>query len=373
MITTMRDLDDYIRGATLYGTGGGGSEVMGKNLLLGSFKEGSTIEWSSLEDLSDDDYVCTAFYMGSIAPLSDAEKAQMLALGLTEKKVERVLIAAVRELEKELQIKISGIIPVELGGLNSAAPVDAAMQMGIAVIDADLAGRAVPEVAQTLPRINAVPICPIACCDAWGNICIIKQTHSYDVAEMLGKMLSIPAFEPIGLACFAMTVAEAKNNVHLGSLSRSQDIGKAVREAREVGADPGLAFAKASGGKLVFRGKVTGHEWSSEGGYMIGTNTIEGGDEFSGKTLRIWFKNENHMSWLDGETYIMSPDLLQVVDAASGDPITNADISEGMLVSVVGIANELYQNEAGIHLLGPAHFGFSDIPYRPIQEIEDMA
>jgi len=74
-----------------------------------------------------------------------------------------VLITAVQELEKELGIHIDAVIPVELGGLNSAAPLDAAVQMGKKVIDADLAGRAVPEVAQTLPRLLGYPICPIAC------------------------------------------------------------------------------------------------------------------------------------------------------------------------------------------------------------------
>ena len=78
--------------------------------------------------------------------IRDRRKAD---LGLVEKTEPRVLVRAVRELEKELGIEIAAIVPVELGGLNCPAPVDAAAQMGKKLVDGDLAGRAVPEVAQT--------------------------------------------------------------------------------------------------------------------------------------------------------------------------------------------------------------------------------
>ena len=47
-IKTMTDLDDFVRGSTLYGTGGGGPQVMGKRLLQGSFAEGRDISWVDL-------------------------------------------------------------------------------------------------------------------------------------------------------------------------------------------------------------------------------------------------------------------------------------------------------------------------------------
>lgn len=178
MITSMTDLDDFVRGSTLYGTGGGGPQVLGKQLLLGSFEEGKDLSFTDIDELPDDAWVCTAFYMGSIAPLSDEEKQRMADLGLVEKTEPRVLVKAVTELERELGIEITAIVPVELGGLNCPAPVDAAAQLGKKLVDGDLAGRAVPEVAQTTPRLLGYPITPIFCCDAWGNVTMIRQTHS---------------------------------------------------------------------------------------------------------------------------------------------------------------------------------------------------
>ncbi|HZL82564.1 MAG TPA: DUF917 domain-containing protein [Candidatus Deferrimicrobium sp.] len=369
-IKTKQDLDDFVRGATLYGTGGGGSQAMGKNLLLQSFNEGKEISWINIADIDETAWVCTALYMGSIAPLTDEDKKRMQELGLVKKVEQRVLVTAVKELEQNLAIEISAIIPVELGGLNSSAPLDAAAQMGKKVVDGDLAGRAVPEIAQTLPRIVGYPICPIACCDAWGDVSIIKKTHGYDSAEALGKMLSIPAYEPIGLACFAMRAKDAKLALVDGSLTKCLNTGIAVREARDGGQDPVYAFASTADGKVIFRGKVTAHNWKSKDGYMYGNNDIEGGKgEFEGKQFRIWFKNENHITWLDGNPYVTSPDLIQAVDMHTGEPLTNTDIAVGLDVAVVAIPNPKYRTKEGIDLLGPSHFGFNDIQYRPMEEI----
>ncbi len=64
MIKTRTDLEDFVRGSTLYGTGGGGPQEVGKRLLNGSFEEGKAITWVDIETLDDDDWICTTFYMG---------------------------------------------------------------------------------------------------------------------------------------------------------------------------------------------------------------------------------------------------------------------------------------------------------------------
>ena len=33
--------------------------------------------------------------------------------------------------------------------------------------------------------------------------------------------------------------------------------------------------------------------------------------EFAGHVLKVWFRNENHVSWLDGEPWVASPDLME--------------------------------------------------------------
>ena len=89
---------------------------------------------------------------------------------------------------------------------------------------------------------------------------------------------------------------------------------------------------------------------------------------FDGHRLKIWFKNENHLSWLDGNEYVASPDLIEVCDATTGEPLVNTYLEEGSEIAVVGARRrDVWDSEAGLATLGPAHFGWNDFTFRPIE------
>ena len=122
------------------------------------------------------------------------------------------------------------------------------------------------------------------------------------------------------------------------------------------------------GGWLLFKGVVSGKNWESRDGYMYGTTLIKGMEEFRGEEAKIWFKNENHILWIDGEPKVTSPDLIEVVDLETAEPITNTDLKAGDRVAVIGVkCVEIFRTEKGLEVLGPKHFGF-DIEYIPIEE-----
>jgi len=91
--------------------------------------------------------------------------------------------------------------------------------------------------------------------------------------------------------------------------------------------------------------------------------------EFKGSEIKIWFKNENHFSWLDGKPFVTSPDMLIVVDRESGKPFMNAAIEEEHRVGVIGLrAIEQFRSPKGLDILGPGHFGF-ETDYTPIETL----
>ncbi|GAH64697.1 unnamed protein product, partial [marine sediment metagenome] len=119
---------------------------------------------------------------------------------------------------------------------------------------------------------------------------------------------------------------------------------------------------------LLFTGEIERKEWEDRDGYMWGTTYIKGTGNRAGHTFRYWFKNENHIGWLDEEPIITSPDMPIVVDIETGEGKINTFIEAGERVAVIGAKGpEVFRSEHGLSGAGPRYYGF-DIDYIPIEE-----
>lgn len=345
---------------------------MGREYLLPHVQEGKAITLTPAQAIPDEAWTCSVFGMGSIAPQKPLTSKERAALGYGDWGVAKPMVEAVRELEAYTGYLIEAIVPFELGAGNTTAPIDAAIRLGIKVIDGDYAGRAIPELAQTTPAIYGHPFEPGAVCDPWGNVLIMKKAASLRLAERIGKMISIatklPDIKaPCAHAGFLLKGKDMKKLVVSGGVSRSLAIGQRIRQALQVGADPAQAAAEAMGGWVIFQGRVSRKEWESRDGYMFGTTTVQGTGTSQGHVLKIWFKNENHITWLDDHPFVTSPDLIGVMDAEKGDPYTNTALEEGMPVAILGApADEKYRSGDGLALLEPRYFGF-DLDFIPME------
>jgi len=368
-ITTMQEVEDLVRGVTFFGTGGGGDPVKGSKFLKETLKDVGKIEIIDVDELDDDATVCTCFYMGSIAPHTPEVQKKMKKMGYIDIEVERVLPEAVKRLEKYIGKEIDAIVAVELGGINTPAPIDAAARLGKKIINGDYAGRAIPEIVQTTPSLAGKNVCPMTSVDEWGNVVYIEKVKNHLCAEAMGKAISTVAFGLVGQTSFVMTGKEMKEIIIEGTITESLAVGKVLREAAESGKDPAKKVANLLNGWVLFKGKVVEKVWEDKEGYFWGTNTINGTDDFSGHEFKIWFKNENHITWLDGEVYVTSPDIIEVIDSKTGEPITNPAIKEGNEVAVIGVKKRAaFDNKVGIDRVGPIHYGF-DIKHKPIEEV----
>jgi len=374
-LQTREDVHDLIAGLTLLGTGGGGRPEQGLDALLPHVEAGRPVAWVPAESLPDDGWACSVFGMGSIAPSEPLPAAERRRLGYPEDwVVSRPMVRAVEELAAYTGRRIDAIVPFELGAGNTATPMDAAARLGIALVDGDCAGRAIPELSQTTAAIAGIRFAPGAIADPWGNVLLVKETASDLVTERIGKLVSLATKlpdmrAPCAHAGFMMRGSDLKAITVQGGISRALAVGRALRVARTRGADPAASAAEALAGWVLFRGRIATKEWASRDGYMIGTTTVvgEGGD--AGHTLRIWFKNENHVTWRDGRPWVHSPDLVMVLDADSGTPYTNTLLAEGMRVAVLGARGDAkLRTPAALALLGPRHYDY-DLDWVPIEQL----
>jgi DUF917 family protein len=183
-------------------------------------------------------------------------------------------------------------------------------------------------------------------------------------------MLAVAAYGMTTMAATPLPGREMKDILVRDTLTMCLDLGRTMRQALERGQDPIDAGVEAVGGWRLFEGTVSGKDWEDRGGYMYGTTHILGTGDYSGQKLDVWFKNENHVTWLNGEPWICSPDIVTLAYKDSGDGTTNTLIKAGDEVVAVGIKGlEAFRTEFGLNeAAGPRYYGF-DIDYVPIEEI----
>jgi DUF917 family protein len=369
VIKNQLQAEDLVRGATFFGTGGGGEPSQGIKALMSELEQGREISLMDVEELNDDDLVACPFLMGSIAPITEKRVKEMELFGLSEKiyDYKTMMARAIEELANYTGKRIKGVIPIELGGANTASAIAAASSLNLPVVDGDFSGRAIPEIPQTTPYLTNKTLHPISSVDEYGNVCIIKNAINVLMAERIGKYLSAASFGVAAQCGFLMSAKEAKETVISKTVSECLEIGKFIRESKENGQSVLDLLVKKVNGWLLFKGIVSNKETEDKDGYYWGTHTLDGVNEFSGQNFKIWFKNENHISWKNGKPFVTSPDLIIVVDMNTGEPITNTDLKIGDYVGVIGIkAREIFRTEKGLSILGPKHFGF-DWDYKPIE------
>ena len=368
-IRSDQEIQDFVRGCTFMGTGGGGDPRDGIAWLKATRDEGKEIAWVNHTEIQDDVWTVCPFLMGSIAPLTEETKKKMQRFGLTKDAYKSIQAESVRLLEEYMDVKVGAIVAIELGGSNTAGAVAAASRLGIPAVDGDYTGRAIPEIPQTTPYLNDLPLWPISSVDKYGNLAVIKESTGYEMAERIGKFIAAASFSLVAQAGFLFKGSDMKRVVIPGTLTKCLKIGRSIRELREAGRDPVREIIKELDGWLLFEGEVSKKECEDKEGYYWGTHTITGRDDFKQAEFKIWFKNENHVSWLNGKPYVASPDMLIVVNRETGEPLANFDIAEGQHVAVIGLrAVGQFRSRKGIDILGPRHFGY-EIDYTPIETL----
>lgn len=366
-LKTRQDIEDFLTGCAFYGTGGGGDTKVGRMCLNKCLEQGMDITLMDPANVDDEAIFCSAFFMGSIAPATDEVLADMKKNGYNELKyeLEDILIGAVRNLEAYIGKKIDGLIVAEPGGSNTACCMAAAYKMGLPVLNGDPNGRAIPETVQGSHAIKGYNGLPAVYFDGWGNCSITTDAFAYHAMERIGKYMSQASYGVMGEAAYVMTGKEAKEILIPYSLSKVLEVGRAINQSIARGEDPLSAAAKASGGKVVGKGALHSISTENHEGYYWGSYYIKGMDAYEGNEYKIWFKNENHILWVNGIPHTTSPDLITIVNYETGTPVLNSYLKEGDPVGIIiNPSHELYMCDRAIEVFGPRAFGF-DFDYVP--------
>lgn len=377
-ILSETDLEYIVIGAYILGCGGGGDPHGSHVVLREQLRRGEIVRIVTIEDVhkycEGEGTILNVGYCGS--PSISGEKLHGPELA-----------ESVELMSRWLNKKPDAVFPFEIGGDNGLQGMIAGSSgsLNIPVVDADLMGRLMALIFQTLPSVFSPTLNAFkttTCSDGNGNHMILSSTKNDFFTETIQR----DAFNYHGVQ-FAfcdppMTakqmVQQTVPNVH----SLSWRIGRAVKIARAASQIDSLpeTLINSVGGpttaRCMFKAKIVKIDKKIDRGYSYGECYFESttGD---GLYYKILFKNENVVCYeadnidMENSRVICSvPDLFTAIDADTGEAIGTQDYRYGIQCFLLAISpsTQWTESERGMEFGGPKSFGelFADIEYKPI-------
>ena len=223
-------------------------------------------------------------------------------------------------------------MPMEAGGVNSMLPIAAAARLGIPMVDADGMGRAFPELQMVTFTIGGASATPMAFIDEKGNSGIL-DTITNKWTEDIARAATMTMGGTLTIALFCMDADTCKKYGVHGIVTRSEELGRAIRTAKEGAAAAGLTpeeyFLQFTGGHKLFKGKIVDVLRETRGAFNFGRVVLEGIGEDRGSQASVEFQNENLACTVDGEIVATVPDLICLVDPDTFTPVPTDALKYG--------------------------------------------
>ena len=367
------DLEPLLLGGCFFGSGGGGTVVSARGLVshfeVGSYYPTDRVQVVSVDEATQGDSVMVA-YMGSPEAIDGAAYPEGP-------------VRAVQQIQARLAEqgrKLAYVVPPESGALGFTVACLVAAKLGLAVVDGDGAGRAVPSLPMLTFASRHVDPRPAVLVSQDGLAVELDVTpaqgqggdrqHQEDVSviveQMMRPIVAAPEFKQFGgLAMWVMTPEVLRRALPItGTLQRALDFGRAVQAGELRTARAAIGFlAERFGVKahaLFETAELAGAAVDTSGGFDLGTVTVRAGRH----TAEVLYQNESLLAWSDAVPHplCMAPAGICWFFEGAGDAVaSNGDLVQpdgslspayrGRPVTLLGlVANPLLRERGGLIL-----------------------
>lgn len=332
-ILSSRDLFNLKDGAAIFSAGGGGSPEAGKRIVSRLVSDGFEVRLAAPDEVPKSAKVVNFACVGATTAIGyDSDAA----------------VKTLRALEEYIDFSAYAIIPVELGGFNTLVAIDVAARCGIPVVDADGAGRSVPEVHLKVYTIDRIPLTPMVVSDTYAkNMVIVKNAINSRACERITRLLAAEWNHSAYTARRVLTGAQLRTSPIQLSLTKSMRVGNLLRRT----ANPIGAVLEETGGIRLFEGSVDYVNRKTRSGFTFVDVKIHGTGRDSGKLFELRAKNEVLVAYKDGKVVALAPDIITPVHSGKGNCVTAEKINEGNKITVLGLpAPQKWKTPRGLKL-----------------------
>lgn len=391
------ELEPLLLGGCFFGSGGGGTIESARGLVQhfekGAYYPVDQVRVVTVDEATEGDAVMVA-YMGSPEAIDGA--AYPLGPVLAVEQIQARL--------KQEGRRLAYVVPPESGALGFTVACLVAAKLGLAVVDGDGAGRAVPSLPMLTFAAQHVDPKPAVLVSQDGLTVELDVTpakggvrgdrqHQEDVSviveQMMRPIVADPEFKQFGgLAMWVMTPAKLREAVPItGTLTRALTFGQALQQGAFKSVDALLAALHERWGvracALFPTGELLGAAVDTSGGFDLGTVTIKA----AAQTAEVLYQNESLLAWASdrAQPLCMAPDSICYFFEGAGDAVaSNGDLVEangglnpaykGRPVTVIGLSANPHLRQRGGLILDSFMQQVNQLGYRgPYVPVEKLA
>ncbi|MET3803332.1 DUF917 family protein [Nakamurella sp. UYEF19] len=267
---------------------------------------------------------------------------------------------AVRQVEQATDTRFGAIYPLAAATVSAFAPVVAASQLGISLIDADGMGRTYALIHHTAMHLAGVSATPLVAYGPTGESVLVRTPAGPRADRLLrGNVDALGGWA--ALAAYPTTTGVLRRAALPGTLSRLINVGRVLLQYT----DPDqllVRLAAVIGCRRIGRGRIVELEHLSRPtdwtipAHPSSLVVQELGD--LGRQLRIELRSEIVAVFADGELVAAAPDLLCLFDASRGVLATLDSLEPGDLVDVLATpADAIWYSTEGMAMVGLGSHG----------------
>lgn len=340
-ILTEEDATAAALGGTVLGGGGGGSRRLGEKMGIQAVQTGR-VRLLPIEALSPDAILLTVSAVGAPA-------AKNACASPTD------YVRAVERFIECFDVRPAGIITNECGGNATMNGWIQAAQLQLPLVDAPCNGRAHPTGVMGAMGLHLQAgfvsrQVAVGGSKACGSYIEMAAAGSLTKASGLVRLASIEAEGLVAVARNPVPASYVKKNAAPGAIARCIALGKKMLKLQKENKDIPAGAADFLQGEICMEGCIRQLQLETRKGFDVGSFTIVRED----CSMEMSFWNE-YMTLETGEKRIGTfPDLLMTFEAASGLPISSAEIREGMNIKILHVSSKNMQLGAG--MLDPVLF-----------------
>ncbi len=326
------DVEAAVRGGSVLAAGGGGWVEHG--YLVGrTAMAAGTPRLVTLDELADDALVATVTAIGAPA----AEGWEMRP---------EDYVRALELLRDAISEPIAGTLTAQNGSSTTCNGWVQSATLGTLVVDAAGDGRAHPTGKMGSMGLANRPEHRTVMTAAGGNRAEDRylEVVTRGTVARTANVLRRAADESGGFIAAArnpLPVSYLREHAAVGAISFALALGEAMIDAEPAGGEAVVdAIAETLGGRILVRGAVHGKRLRYENGFDIGGLAVG--------EVELGFVNEYLAAEAGGERLATFPDVLTTLSAATGRPVSIADIADGDEVCVLAVEKARVPLGAGV-------------------------